>query len=474
VEGGSPNAFAYFALFAFIPFGIGLFFALRPALAAIVLFLAEFMFLPELVELSIPGLPVINKQAIAGIACFLGILLRARGKLFAAKPFRGPDIFFLLGFVGNFGTSFTNTDVITHGPSVLPALSAHEAFNVCLNDLFYLWLPFVIGRALITTSRDVRQLLQSLAIAGAIYTPFEFIELMLSPQLHMWIYGFHQHEFLQTIRGNGYRPMVFMPHGLVVGLFMCWSALAAVVLFKARKKILGFPSFAVAGYNFAFLVWCKSLGAVVYTLVMAPIIWFTRPKGLVRVCAILAAIVFVYPVLRATDLFPTKGFVDAAYSIAGGDRAQSLQFRFEMEQLLTDHTKDRPLFGWGRFQRNMVLDDYTGRDVSVSDGQWIVMYSQKGAWGFVCFFGIVLTPIFYLRRKLPKIEDREEKILLAGLAALLAVGVVDLVPNALQNSFTVFIAGALWGATRAMSKPGRADEGAAEAESSTVQHAVVT
>ena len=452
IEGGTPNALAYLALFAFIPFGIGLFFAVRPSLAAIVLFLAEFMFLPEVVELNLPLAPL-GKQAIAALTCFLGVCLRARGKLRAAKPMRGPDLLILLMFVGNFGTSLTNGDTITHGPTTLPPLNLHEAFSVCIWDTLYVWLPFLLGRALITTVKDLRQLLQGLAVAGLIYTPFLFIELMMSPQLHMWIYGFHQHDFLQTIRGGGYRPMAFMPHGLVVGLFMCWASLSALVLFKIKKGIFGVPAIAVGGWDFGFLVACKSLGAAIYTLVMAPLIWFLKPKAIVRIAAVMGVIVFAYPMLRATDIFPAEGLVDTARNIAGGDRAQSLEFRFDMEKLLTDHTKERALFGWGRFRRNMVFEDYTGRDISVSDGQWIVTYSQKGAWGFVCTFGLVLLPIFYLRRRLAKIPEKEEKILLAGVCVLLIVGAVDLLPNSLQNSFTIFLAGALWGATRALSKP---------------------
>ena len=44
-----------------------------------------------------------------------------------------------------------------------------------------------------------------------------FVGIMLiSPQLHFMTYGFYQHEFTQVVRMGGYRPMVFLQHGIAV------------------------------------------------------------------------------------------------------------------------------------------------------------------------------------------------------------------------------------------------------------------
>lgn len=450
------NAFAYLALFGFLPLGVVLFSVFRPPLAALLVFLVSFMFLPEMVELDLPLVPSLGKQEVAALACLFGVLLRARRRLWVAKPFRGPDLFVVMLFVGDIGNSLTNPDVIMHGARVLPALGLHEGISLILFDFMRYLLPFLMGRALFTTASDLRQLLVGLAIAGAIYTPFLFIELMMSPQLHNWIYGFHQHDFIQTIRGGGYRPMVFMPHGLAVGLFMAWATMAAVTLVKARKSTLGLPSPVVALYDLGFLIACKSLGAAVYALVMSPVIAFLRPKASVRVAAILAVIVLAYPMLRATDVFPMKAMVGAA-SMVSERAAQSLDYRFEMEKLLSDRASERPLFGWGRFQRNMVFDEYTARPISVSDGHWIVVYGIRGAWGFLCIFGLISAPIFRLRKRLKYVDAPDERAMLAGLACILAVGAVDLLPNALQNCITVFFAGVLWGVTKALSAPDHTD-----------------
>lgn len=451
------NAFAYLVLFGFLPFGISLFLMLRPPVAMLVVMLVSFMFLPEEVELDLPAIPSIGKQEIAALACFFGVFLRARGRLYRARPFRGPEILVLLLFLGDIGTAMTNKDPIVWGRTVLPALSLHEAFSVIVYDGFRYLIPFLLGRALFREARDLKALLAGLGIAGAVYTPFLFIEMMMSPQLHRWVYGFHQHDFIQTIRGGGYRPMVFMPHGLAVGLFMAWASMAAITLMKARKSTFGLPSFAVAFYDFGFLLACKSLGAALYALASAPVLWLLKPRGVVRVATLLAVVVLAYPVLRATGIFPEKSLVSVASNVSER-AAQSLDFRFTMETLLSNRAAQRPLFGWGRFSRNMVFDESTGRAVSVSDGHWIVVYGIRGAWGFACIFLLIVAPIFALRKRLKRVEAPDERIMLAGLACILAVAAVDLLPNALQSSFTVFLSGVLWGTTRALSSPRPADE----------------
>ena len=40
--------------------------------------------------------------------------------------------------------------------------------------------------------------------AASFMRPLCVIELRFSPQLHNWVYGYHQHDFVQTIRDGGY------------------------------------------------------------------------------------------------------------------------------------------------------------------------------------------------------------------------------------------------------------------------------
>lgn len=444
------NALSYLVLALAIPVGVALFFAFRPAKAALWVFLGCTMLLPEVVVIDFPGLPGIGKIEAASLACALGLVLTGRRKLRAARALRGPEFLVLLLLVGNVATVMTNPDALVYGSTTLPALDLNEAISVIFKDALWYLVPFVVGRVLISDATELRFLLTSVALAGALYVPLLFIELVMSPQLHRWIYGFHQHAFEQTLRAGGYRPMVFMTHGLAVALMMAFAALAALALARARRPLMGLPAPAVAGLNLLFLAACKSLGALLYILAVGPLTLLLSPRNLGRLAVLTGALVIAYPACRAADLVPTKTLLGAVRSLSP-DRAGSLQFRFDMEDLITQHVKERATFGWGRFGRSMVYDPTTGRPVSVSDGHWIVMYGSHGVFGFACLFLLLVWPLWSLRKRLRRVEDPRDRVLLAGLASLVIVGTVDLIPNGMFNPLVVLFAGALYGAARALS-----------------------
>lgn len=444
------NAFAYVALLGFFPIAAALFALLPPARALLAVFLASFQFLPELVGVDLPSVPSIGKQEVAAIAGTLGVALRAPRELLRARPFCGPEMLVLLLFVGDLGTVITNRDAVVWGSRVLPGLTLHEGLSLIVLDLLRYGLPFFLGRALFRDARALRSCLAGLALAGAIYSPLLFVELMLSPQLHRWVYGFHQHQFVQTLRGGGYRPVVFMPHGLAVGVFMAWAGVASMTLVKARKRVLGTPAGLAAVYNLGWLLACKSLGAALYGLVATPVLLFLKARTALHIAVLLVVVVIAYPVLRASGALPERTMVHAA-RLVSERAAQSLEFRFTMESMLAERAAERPLFGWGRFGRSMVFDEVTENPISVSDGHWIVVYGMSGAWGFVCVFGLLVAPVFLLQRRIQRVEARDLRILLAGLACIVAISALDLVPNGFHNSIVVLLAGALWGTTQGLS-----------------------
>ena len=87
-------------------------------------------------------------------------------------------------------------------------------------------------------------------------------------------------------------------------------------------------------------------------------------------------IALLYPLLRAEGLFPDKLLVGIAEQV-NVERAGSLLTRFEQEQQLLDRSSERPIFGWGRFGRSRVYDEY-GKDISLTDGLWIITLGSSG------------------------------------------------------------------------------------------------
>ncbi len=80
-------------------------------------------------------------------------------------------------------------------------------------------------------------------LGGLSYVPLCLYEIRMSPQLHRILYGFHQHEFVQTLRWGGFRPMVFMNHGLALGLWMTLACLSGYWLWRTgtKKRLWGVP-----------------------------------------------------------------------------------------------------------------------------------------------------------------------------------------------------------------------------------------
>ena len=73
----------------------------------------------------------------------------------------------------------------------------------------------------------MRALAAGIVAAGLVYVPFCLFEVKQSPQLHVIVYGYMPHDFGQQVRFGGYRPMVFLGHGLLVAFFMSTAMILA-------------------------------------------------------------------------------------------------------------------------------------------------------------------------------------------------------------------------------------------------------
>jgi hypothetical protein len=104
-------------------------------------------------------------------------------------------------------------------------------------------VPYLLGRVFLSDLQGIRTIALGLFLGGLGYVPFCLYEARMSPQLHRMLYGFHQHEFLQTVRWGGFRPMVFMSHGLALGLLMSLACLSGFWLWRsgAKQRLWGVP-----------------------------------------------------------------------------------------------------------------------------------------------------------------------------------------------------------------------------------------
>jgi hypothetical protein len=426
--------------------------------AVLFCFAVAMCFLPEKIEFDMPAVPPINKEQAVLLVVLVFFVWRYRKRIRAAKPGRGLDVFVIISMIAAIGTAKTNPDWLAYGSWItthIRGLTLYDSISLAIRDLVGFGLPFFVGRMAFKTTKDAENLFRMMAGFGLFYTLFCLVEIRLSPQLHTWIYGYAQHsDFAQTIRWGGFRPMVFMAHGLAVGMFMCASTMSASLLGRMKQKLTPFKlsAKAISWFLGLILLACKSTGAIFYGALFVPVIAKFRPKNVVRVAIVVAMFVAIYPTLRATRVFPAATFVAEVQDVLGAERAQSMAFRFDNEELLLDKAFTRIWFGWGGEGRGRVYDEEMGKELTIADGWWIIVLSSRGAIGAVCNFAVLLLPIFAMRKKIKKIRDRREQELIAGLTLLLAVYTLDLVPNGAFTLIPFLLAGALHSISNEMVK----------------------
>jgi hypothetical protein len=438
-----PNLFAYVALLLWPLVSLALFQSRPIGQAILWTVLGGYLLLPVRAQIKFEMIPAFDKSSIPNLAALLGCLLVARQPLRLRYGFSTADVLLLMLLFGPFITSQLNTDPIVIGGSVLPGVGAYDALSSLVGQFIYL-IPFFLGRQFLRSAPDNAEIMRVLVVAGLLYSLPMLFEIRMSPQLHTWIYGYFPHSFGQQIRDGGFRPVVFLGHGLLVAFFGMTTAVAAAALWRIGARVWAMPAGIVAGYLGGVLVLCKTLGALVYGAVLIPLVRFASPRLQMRVAMALVAIALLYPMLRAADLFPTRTILEMATSVSE-DRAQSLEFRFENEDQLLAKAWERFWFGWGRFGRNRVFDEETGDDISVTDGRWIITMGQFGIVGFLGEFGLLALSVVGAASAIRYARSDQEEVLMSALALMVAVNIIDLLPNSSISPWTWLLVGALLG-----------------------------
>ena len=436
-----------------IPAMMGMVFVLRPATAALVVALGAEMFLPERVFFKLPLMPELDKHNLPYLCLLVACLIRYPGRVTRLPKPRWIVVLAVTLVGGGLLTALTNRDslIMGGGQVYLPALTVKDGFYMGIANFLETFLPLYLGYALFRKPEDFERMVVGLAVASLVYVPFAMVELRLSPQWHYWIYGYHQHYFDQTIRWGGYRPMVFMSHGLALARFLLAGVCCASILTRYRRFVLKLPIRFVAWTLLLVLIACKSTGAIAFALVAVPLLAWVRPKRQLMVASWLAVVIVLYPALRLGGVFPAKQLLEAAGAVQS-DRAESLAFRFENEDAVLERTRERILLGWGEYDRNAIFDEW-GSKTSVLDGYWIIRLSENGIVGFATSLAPLLLPIWWSRRLLPKISDEKNQRLVAGLAFVLALLALDLIPNGLWAFYPFLIAGTLIRRLRDLTTP---------------------
>ena len=414
--------------------------------AILVVVLGGTLFLPELRQEVALGPFHFSKYHAINYAALLGALLYDSERLFSGAP-RWTDLPMVVWCLCPLPSVLTNAPPPDGSSAIRDALSQTWSQTVSFG------IPYLLGRVYFSDSAAVRDLALGIVFAAAVYAPLCLYEARMSPQLHANIYGYSQHSFAQTIRFGGYRPMVFLPHGLAVGMFMVSAALIATWMWwtgTLRPVIEEGEETGLQSYIPLLLVpiaiLLKSTGALVLGFGGGLVLWLASATGARWWLLLLAVTPPVYAAVRTTGAWSGEALVESVAANLDSDRAESLDFRLTNENLLVNKALDRPTFGWGGWGRNRVFDEKSGKDLTVTDGLWIIVLGDRGLVGLVALGAVLLLPIARFALLFPPSTWSTRSLApTAACAVVLTLWSIDSLMNAMVLPVYLLLAGSLMG-----------------------------
>lgn len=407
--------------------------------------LGGYLLLPEGINFDLPLLPAFGKGTIPALSVLFLVWIASNNPSRSKEMLPGwlPKdrlvlIFLAMVILGAFGTALTNGNPIRIANVRIEAMGVYDGFSLSLSFAMSL-IPFVVARKVLASPEAQMQMIKVLIWAVAAYSLLALWEVRMSPQLNRTVYGFFPHSWGQHVRNGGFRPLVFLGHGLKLGIVLAMAAVAAISIARAAKEASQRKLYlALFCWLFVTIFFSKVLGALVITTLLAGIVFFA-PRSIQRIALISIAIMVVsFPILRNVGLVPVDGLVQLAQN-ASPERAQSLEFRFENEDILLDRAREKPVFGWGGWGRNRVYDE-NGEDISVTDGRWVILFGQGGWTRYVGEMGLLCWCILAVCLRPGKIDGAT-----LTLMFILAANIIDAIPNSGLSSLTWMVAGALIG-----------------------------
>lgn len=408
-----------------------------PQRVLIVAFIVATLFLPEY-SLSIRANLAITKTTATALGAFLATLIFYPNRLLALRP-GWCDLPMLIWMIGTIPSQILN------GLSPITPVIQH----------WLVWgAPYLLGRIFIRTLEDLKQLAIAIFLSGVLYAPLCLVENLKTPNLHLWVYGFAARSsgYEQTFRWGGYRPTVFMEHGLAVGMWMMAATLIAIWLWQTKaipKKLWSYPTKLIVFWLIFAFIQTRSTGAYLYclvgflTFIFAK--WFRTALPIFLVALISTSYVSLGAVGKLYEIPQVRAFMDQEVQEENEIDARQGSFRFRMrnEEVLSEHARKRFVFGWGGSGRNRVFDE-EGRDITVTDSIWIIEFGTRGILGLAGFFlSFILPAIGLIWRYPPRTWQLPKVAAAASLATVLILYTWDSALNAFPNPVYIVASGGL-------------------------------
>jgi len=426
------NILVPIALFGWIPIVIIMFTIWPPRRALAIQFVFAWLFLP-VAAYKFQGFPDYTKLTAASISALICIFIFDAQRLSTLR-LKWQDLPILIWCVCPFVTALTN------------GLGAYDGASAVLNHFVRWGIPYYIGRLYFGDIQGINSLTTCVVVGALIYVPLCLWEIRVSPQLNLQLYGFRQHDFSQHVRMDGYRPMVFLSNGLEVAIWMSLATFIAFSLWYLRglRHIMKIPIGVLTGILFMTLLLCKSLAPLIMLLGSVGIFFTCKYFKLTLPLVVVICIPPIYVVLRTTQLWSGQQAISLANYVSE-DRAQSLDFRFVNENQLITKALQRQWFGWGGWGRSRIYND-SGKDISITDGLWVIALGQKGLIGVTALMLMFIVPLIIgLRYCSPGNTLYPTDAAIIAVIFIVLIIFINNLPNASDNPIGTLALGGLTG-----------------------------
>jgi hypothetical protein len=403
-----------------------------PQRALIVSFIVAWDFLP-MAEIPMSPFPPYTKMAATCYGILLATFIYDAGRFGSFKP-SWLDLPMLIWCLCPLASQFTNG-----GSPISPTF----------NQIVTWGIPYFLGRIYLNNLEGLRQLAIGIFAGGAAYMPLCLIENVKGPVLHQMVYRFNSfNDWSQARRYGGWRPVVFMQHGLMVGMWMMAAALIGIWLWQTGviKKLWIVPVKPLAIMLTISFVLCLSTGAYIYMVLGLVFLFAAKWLRTAFPVLLLIGSMSFYLYVGATGSFSSDQIIASLSQVFPEDRIGSLKFRFDNEEILGQKARQKMLFGWGDSGGNRVYDSQ-GRDVSTTDSLWIIAFGWNGIVGLTSLMASLLLPVVsFCFSRFPASTWSNRKVAPAAVLAIaLVMYVLDSILNAMVNPVFALISGGISG-----------------------------
>lgn len=402
----------------------------------VVSFVVAWLFLP-VVNFPLPGIPDLTKMSATCYGVLLATCIYDAGRFSSFKP-SWLDLPMLIWCLCPFASSITND------------LGPYDGFSAALDQIVTWGVPYFLGRLYLSNLAGMKQLAIGIFAGGVSYVPLCLFEIRFSPQLHRIVYGYHAYaDFSQAIRYGGYRPTVFMDHGLAVGAWMMAATLSGIWLWKTAviKQLWNMPIKPLLAVLMITFFLCKSTGA--YFLLVLGIIFLFSGKWFRTALPVFLLIVSICSYLYVnaeTETYFTDQIVSSLSGKVDAERVESLEFRFNNEEVLVDKARQRIVFGWGGWGRDLIFDEQ-GKQLTVQDSLWIIAFGHYGRVGLSSLTASMLLPVasLFVLRYPARSWSKREVAPVAVVTMIVVLYMLDCVLNAMINPIFILASGGISG-----------------------------